>query len=97
MSPRLRIIAAMAAGLVFGSLTLSLSALSVLSANGAVAAIQQLLSYLLLPGVLVAAAAVGNTHAWPLWLAAPAISFSISRWYGLPVPCFFGGAKPSSL
>lgn len=70
MKPRPRILMALSAGLVFGALTWDISAISLLSANAAVAWIQDLLSYLLMPGIVVAAAAAGNIHAWPLWLAA---------------------------
>jgi hypothetical protein len=70
MKPRPRILIALVAGLVFGALTWDISAISLLSANPAVAWIQELLSYLLMPGIVVAAAVAGNIHAWSLWLAA---------------------------
>ena len=70
MKPRPRILIALAAGLVFGVLTWDISAVSLLSANPAVAWVQELLGDLLIPGIVVAAVAAGNIHAWPLWLAA---------------------------
>ena len=61
---------ASAVGLVFGALTWDISSISLLSSNPAIAWIQDLLRYPLMPGIVVAAAAAGNIHDWPLWLAA---------------------------
>lgn len=74
-----------AVGTAFAGLTLGLGKLSVISENSFAGGAQHLVVVLLLPGMLGAAAAANNAHAWYLWAAAAVnwlVYFAIT-WMGL--------------
>lgn len=76
-------------GCLFGGLTFALPTLSSISDNPIIGTVQRCTVALLVPGMIGAAAASGNVHAWPMWLAAGlnmALYFAIgwlACWVGL--------------
>jgi len=65
-----KVVAALAAGGMLGSLTLAASKLSSISNDPVTGIAQRGLFKLLLPGMIGAEAFSGNAHAWSLWIAA---------------------------
>lgn len=65
-----RLAIAAGVGIVFAGLTFVLGPLSVISENSFLGGAQHFVDALLLPGMLGAAAAGNNAHAWYLWTAA---------------------------
>jgi hypothetical protein len=67
---KLRIIVALIWGALMGSITFALGPLSVISDNIIIGALQIVLVYLLVPGIIGAAAFSGNVHAFYLGVGA---------------------------
>lgn len=65
-----RLVAELSIAVTTALLTLNIEKLSVVPDGPIFAFIQQCMTDVLFPGVLISFAFSGNVHAWPLWLAA---------------------------
>ena len=70
LSIRTDMVSALFLGGFLGVLTFAVPSLAVISTNPTVAMLQKVAFFMLLPGLFIAIATSGNTHAFYLWVAA---------------------------